>query len=151
MFAAKKIKGDVIKKPILIEGFGEVTHLHDIPAGTNARLQGKPHIIAKLDRLVENLLFGKLLLTALGALDGFLAIELLQLRDDLFLVPDFGLVIQILMPLLVTKLLLLFGIEGIIAVKNSGMRVLNLDDMIYGFVEEITVMRDNENSPLVVG
>ena len=65
--------------------------------------------------------------------------------------PDFGLVIQILMPLLVTKLLLLFGIEGIIAVKNSGMRVLNLDDMIYGFVEEITVMRDNENGPLVVG
>ena len=55
------------------------------------------------------------------------------------------------MPLLVTKLLLLFGIEGIIAVKNSGMRVLNLDDMIYGFVEEITVMRDNENSSLVVG
>ena len=65
--------------------------------------------------------------------------------------PDFGLVIQILMPLLVTKLFLLFGIEGIIAVKNSGMRVLNLDDMIYGFVEEITVMRDNENSSLVVG
>ena len=65
--------------------------------------------------------------------------------------PDFGLVIQILMPLLVTKLLLLFGIEGIIAVKNSGMRVLNLDDMIYGFVEEITVMRDNENGSLVVG
>ena len=65
--------------------------------------------------------------------------------------PDFGLVIQILMPLLVTKLLLLFGIEGIIAVKNSGMRVLNLDDMIDGFVEKITVMRDNENGSPVVG
>ena len=38
VFAAKKIKGDVIKKPVLIKGLGKVTHLHNIPAGTNARL-----------------------------------------------------------------------------------------------------------------
>ena len=55
------------------------------------------------------------------------------------------------MPLLVAELLFFLRIEGIVAVENKGMRILDFDDVIDRLIQKIAVVGDDQNSSLVIG
>ena len=108
------------------------------------------HVVAQGEGLVDHLHFAQHLFTALGPLDGFFAVELFEFGDDLLLVPDLGLVVEPGALLLIAEGLLFFGIHGVIAGKESGGSIFDLDDLGDSPVKEISVMgHDKYGAPIV--
>ncbi len=63
---------------------------------------------------------------------------------------DLGLVVQVLVPGLLAKGLFALCVSGVVAGKERGASVLNLDDPVYDFIEELPVMRYDQHGSAVI-
>ena len=139
------------KQLMAAEGFTEPLHSQDFTAAADAGSELQMHVIAQNERLFDDFHFVEHLFPAFGAFDGFFAVKLTELRDDLFLMADLGLIVQPGAALLVTERLFFLRVSRIITGKKGGGGIFDLDDLCDRPVQEIAVMGDDEDSAAVIG
>ena len=63
---------------------------------------------------------------------------------------DVSLLVKVSLVLCVTKLCFLFGVSGVIATVHADLGGIDLNDLRYNFIKEITVMGDDKYSTRII-
>ena len=150
VLTAADLKGNTGKEVLTAIGLGQILHTEYFPAALDAGREDEVHIILNIDWLFEDFRLLEHLLAALCAPDRFLAVKAAQLFDDLLLVADLRLIVEIGVVLLFAQCLFALRIDGIVALKEHGLSVFQLQDLGDRAVKEIAVVGDHEHSAPVV-
>ncbi len=141
------LERDIGKKCLLRKALGKFFYRENIVSTDNSRFQRKPHLALDLGRFLDPLDLTEHFFTAFCAADGFLTVEGFQLDDDGFLMLDVSLLVKVSLVLCVTKLCFLFGVSGVIATVHADLGGIDLNDLRYNFIKEITVMETINTAP----
>ena len=151
MFAPPDLEGEIGKEDLVIEGLGQVLHMHDLAAAFDAGGQDQAHVIPQFHRLFYYLGLLQHLFPALCPADGFFTVEPAQLRDDLLLVTDLGLVVEPCFALLLTQGFFLLCVKRIVSVEDCALCIFQLNDPGHSPVQEIAVMGYDQDRAPVIG
>ena len=150
MFTAADVEGDAGEEEPVIEAFGKILDVQNIPAAADTGCEHQMHIVPERDGAVYLLHLIQHFLAALGALDGLLPVELAELGDDLLLMFALRLIIQEGFPFFLPQRFAPLGIGRVVAGKDPGMCVLDFDDGGHCAIQEIAVVGHNQNRPAIV-
>ena len=134
-----------------VKGFGKILNSQYFTAAPDAGSQLEMHVVTQLEGLIDHLHLTKHFFAAFRALYGFFAVELFELGYDLFLVFDLGLIVEPGALLLFPQGFLFFGIDSVIAGKESGGCIFDLDDFSDSTVKKVSVVRYDDNGAAIVG
>ena len=140
----------ILEKRLSREGFGEVLDGQHIVSACDARFQTDPHIGAYFGRLFQHIHFVQHFFTALGAFDGFLAVERFQLCNDFFLMVDFLLLVDPGMVSGFTEHCFFLTVGGIVSLKSCYFFIVHFNDFCDNAVEKVTVMGDDQDGSAVI-
>ena len=129
---------------------GKIGDLQNVVSARFVRAEREEHRVADLVRLFEAFDAVQHLFAAFGALDRFLAVEGLQLRDHFLLMANFLLLVLPGLQADRAELLLLGGVGRIVARIHADDAFLDLDHLRYDTVEEITVVGDHDHGAGIV-
>ena len=121
-----------------------------IVSACDARFQTDPHIGAYFGRLFQHIHFVQHFFTALGAFDGFLAVERFQLCNDFFLMVDFLLLVDPGMVSGFTEHCFFLTVGGIVPLKSCYFFIVHFNDFCDNAVEKVTVMGDDQDGSAVI-
>ena len=148
---AEEAKAEAGEKHFGSERLAQTLDCEHFTAAPDTGSELEMHIVAKRKRLIDHLHFAQHLLAALSPLDGFFAVELSEFGDDLFLMPDLGLIIEPGSALLLPQCFLFFRVSRVVSGEDSRGGILNLNDPGDSPVQKIAVVGDNDHSSPVVG
>ena len=151
MFSAPYVETQPGKQSVPVKGLGQTVDSQDFASASDAGRQFEVHVVTQDKGLFHDLHFAEHFFAALRAFNGLFPVKLLEFGDDLFLMTDLGLVVEPGTLLLVPEGFLFFGINGVIACKECGVRVFDLDHFGDRAVKKIAVVGDDEDSTSVVG
>ena len=150
MLAFFDLKMKIGEELLPVKSLCETLDGKDILAAVDLRCESELHDRVVSERLVGHVHPREHFLTALCALDRFLAVEGFQLRDDLLLMLPFLLSLHVGQVLRMADLLLLFAVGVVVAAVGAGPAVIQLDDLRDDPVQEITVVGDDEDRPFII-
>ena len=130
-------------------GLGQFFRMEYVTAADDAGCQCQAHMGRQAVRAIDTLDFFQLFFPAFCTLDGFFPIECLQCADDFFLTFQFPLLVFVCLLLDIPVDGFLVHVCGVVAVVYSGFSVFDFHYLGDDFIQEITVMGNDEDRAVV--
>ena len=136
---------------LLVVSLSDIGKNQDVVSALHAGRERKRHAAGFLRGLLQTVHLLKDLFAAFGAANRLFAVEGAKLGDDFLLVVDLRLLLLVRFSLRFPNHGFLCGKFIVISRENHGFIIVNLHHFGDDFVQEITVVGDNQHGAFVVG